>query len=267
MSAGENQPLALIEALAAEFSSVAKARTSHSMSLHVDVITASGRSVPYDLTLTLEANQIIKTKETITARLPAFCPERHINFDGSFCLFAPDEAIQVLDEETARAWFETLWNFLKYQIRAGKKRAWPDDNAWAHGSAAGHQRKVEQAVNSLGPKFKFAYAKRQISYDERKGKKHGKILRLLIKGMPVFSVFENRRRVINHKQRCFCDCMGKKKRRRLRGCSDHAQRGVDLVMGLRDWKLSEDAFWESFKDRSCCNTCDVCPLKSEEKAI
>ncbi|WP_050465750.1 E2 domain-associated cysteine-rich protein [Herbaspirillum autotrophicum] len=260
-------PLALIEALATEFFSAAKARTADSMDLHIDVTAPSGHSVPFDLELTLEPNQTVKAKEIVPAQLPEFCPERHINFDGSFCLFVPDEAIRVVDEETARAWFETLWNFLKAQIKAEKKRVWPDDNAWAHGLAAAHQRKVEQAVKSLGPKFETAYSRRQIAFDEKKGKKHGNILRLIIKEKVVFSVFVNRRRVINHNQRCFCDSMGNKKRRRLRGCSDHAQQGVDLVMGLRDWKIAEEKFWESFKDRLCCNTCDVCPLKSKVEAI
>lgn len=267
MSNEANHPLVLIEALAAEFFSVAKARTADSMNLHVDLMTASERVVPFDLTLKRQPDQTVTAKESVPLNLPHFCPERHINHDGSFCLFISDEAIKLINEETARAWLETLWKFLKVQLRVEKRRAWPDDNAWAHGSAAAHQRKVEQAVKSLGPRFVTAYAKRQIAFDETRGKKRGKILRLLIKGVPVFSVFLNRRRVINHKQRCFCDCMGKKKRKRLRGCSDHAQRGADLVLGLRDWKTAEEKFWEIFKDRACCNTCDACPLKSNAEAI
>jgi hypothetical protein len=59
----------------------------------------------------------VKVFERITKKtLPEFCPERHINDDGSFCLGL--RAGEGITEETARAWWAKLHAFLLCQETA-----------------------------------------------------------------------------------------------------------------------------------------------------
>ncbi len=86
------------------------------------------------------------------------------------------------------------------------------------------------------------------------------ILELWIDGTHIYSVWELDNRVINKKQRCFCGKSGLRMAKRLRGCANHAKRASELALALRDWKNAEELYWKVMEGKSCCRTCDYCPL-------
>jgi hypothetical protein len=79
--------------------------------------------------------------------LPAYCPERHVNGDGSFCLglttFAP--SAEKLDD-----FWETVRAYLLCQDFAAKHGRWPSGRWMSHGSSAIHQMEAERAAAAAG---------------------------------------------------------------------------------------------------------------------
>lgn len=66
-------------------------------------------------------------RESEPRRLPVFCPERHINPDGSFCLgWEPGVPRLPASPKEARAWWSVLRGYLRLQDAAATARVWPD---------------------------------------------------------------------------------------------------------------------------------------------
>lgn len=196
-------------------------------------------------------------KERQPINLPEFCPQRHINSDGSFCLYWREVSnLDISDEETAHAWWGILWKFLTLQARVKKARRWPNQNEWAHGAAAVHQYRAELAAHELGGEYVIALKERRLSVVKKK-----RVLQLLKDKNHLYSVWLDSKKVVNLKQRCLCGSTGKKGRKRLRRCGSHASDASHLAMALLLWEIEEKAFWHSFRDRQCCGTCDNCPLQ------
>lgn len=89
-------------------------------------------------------------------QLPAFCPERHINSDGTFCLGL--ERAAILDEEGARAFWQTLRTFLLSQQYAEKHGRWPPGRGLSHGDAAYDQLSAEKAAADCDLQVEYAAA-------------------------------------------------------------------------------------------------------------
>src|SRR6266699_4585688 len=99
-----------------------------------------------------------KVREASPTLLPAFCPERHINFDGGFCLYwAEVEPLTISDVEAAATWWMKVLTFLKRQQVAAARRQWPArSEARAHGpDAALQQVIVEWSADRLGPRLRL----------------------------------------------------------------------------------------------------------------
>lgn len=223
-----------------------------------------GRIIPYKLLLKQKGEQVTAQEET-PQHLPAFCPERHINPGGTFCLYdASSERMNVTDEASARAWLETVWKYLKLQERARVKRRWPNNDVWAHGDAAHHQRLAQDAAAAINDRMAIALAGDRLQLKRRRSKGRP-ILDLWIESTHIYSVWEFDKRVINQKQRCFCGTSGLRVPKRLRGCSNHAERATELSLALRDWEKAEERYWKAMQEQSCCGTCDTCPLKRQEQ--
>jgi len=80
--------------------------------------------------------------------LPAWCMERHINGDMTFCLGL--DKPRVLDEAQATAFWPALRTYLLYQQFADRNRRWPPGRWMSHGDAAYAQQRAETAAQALG---------------------------------------------------------------------------------------------------------------------
>lgn len=80
---------------------------------------------------------------------PGFCPERHINPDGSFCVFYGSEE-RISDAGGAEIWWSHLAHFLECQMFAEKRGVWPLRSGLSHGDAADHQIAMENIAETLG---------------------------------------------------------------------------------------------------------------------
>lgn len=256
-----SQALHCIAQVAPQFGGQLLFKPPSSGILHLPIKLAGGRIIPYSLLLD-QSGASINVREETPKNLPAFCPERHINLDGTFCLYFPGATkLNVVDEATATDWLEVVYKFLKLQERARNKRAWPNNEHWAHGSAAQHQAQAQAAANALGPLFSEALADGLLSIKERRSRNHRRILDLCFGDTPLYSVWEASQKVLRQKQRCFCNPSSLKIPKRLRRCGEHAKNASALVISLRDWKKEEASFKTQVAGMKCCGTCDNCPLK------
>jgi hypothetical protein len=196
--------------------------------------------------------------------LPSFCPQRHINRDGSFCLgWGDDAAPEVSDLRTAESWWGYVMAFLRLQMRALKARRWTGPE-WAHGSAARHQLAAEQAAEKLGADVLDDLRQRrvQVGWAPRRAPIGGRILKVKRRGSDWYSVWESARRVVNKQQACICAAGSIRHHRRLRNCGDHALSAYQLATSLLLWEEAEEQFWDIFSGTQCCGTMTDCPLRA-----
>lgn len=224
-----------------------------------------GKIVPYQLKINATQGAKVVVSEVTTQLLPVCCPERHINSDGTFCLYWEDDidlGITTIDKATL--WWQTLISFLLKQERAKKKREWPDKDAWAHGSAAEFQRSALSALDQIGVDFKNSVMLESIQVTYHKANKgNGNYYKVLKNGLPWYIVWEKFQRIALLRQKCLCGSNSKRRyKNTLRNCSkqSHQKYFVDFAINFYHWKTEEAAFWAHFKGKSCCGTLDECPL-------
>ncbi|WP_424300196.1 E2 domain-associated cysteine-rich protein [Castellaniella sp.] len=252
----------LIERAASDFGGTCTRINESSGILELPVLLVDGRTIEYRLLLK-ETEKQVSVREEPPKHLPAFCPERHINYDGTFCLYYPAASrLEVHDDASAIAWVETLYKYLKLQDRAKRLRKWPNASSWAHGDAAHQQLRALEAASALRHDISNAVEQGQIILKRRKSKGRS-ILEIWIGNNRIFSVWEHHKRVVNQSRRCFCLSSGSRRPKRLRRCNDHAQQAAELALAIRDWEDAEQRFWDSVTGRSCCGSCDNCPLPLE----
>ncbi|NJJ59483.1 MULTISPECIES: E2 domain-associated cysteine-rich protein [Pseudomonas] len=249
----------LIEQLAPDFGGSCARITDSSSLLDLPIQLVDGRVLHYRLLLQQNGERL-SAREEAPVQLPAFCPERHINYDGTFCLYFPAASqLTVTDSTSAVVWFETLYKYLKLQERARVQRKWPNADAWAHGGAAHHQLRALKAASALNNNIAAAVAGNQVQLTRRRSNNRS-ILEIWIHGVHVYSVWENHKRVINQRKRCFCKTSGLRRPKRLRRCIDHAKHASELALAMRDWEDEEKRYWDSIHGVTCCGSCDSCPL-------
>lgn len=92
----------------------------------------------------------VKVKESpVGTKLPSFCPERHINYGGDFCI-GLNIGKNIDNTVDAEYWWESLHEHLKIQRVAKMTRIWPNQNSLSHGHAAVYQVKAEKIAKDLG---------------------------------------------------------------------------------------------------------------------
>jgi hypothetical protein len=196
-----------------------------------------------------------EVREATPTHLPSFCPERHINKDGWFCLaFDEAEQLLVLDSQAAEAWWARTWKFLNLQLSAERLRKWPNQAAWAHGDAAPHQRRAEACARALGLEEVLAEGALKV-------RSRGDFDALLVRGRKQYSVWRRAGRAATQRQPCLCGSG-----LTLSDCADHAARAADLPRALTAWRREGEAFWRACKGRPCCRTIDGCPLRNASAA-
>ena len=98
-----------------------------------------------------DGEKLVVQEQASRRRLPAACPGRHINIDGTFCLgWGPTRPVVPRSAmEAESAWAQIEW-YLHYQDRASACGTWPARATWAHGdSAARAQREIEELDRTL----------------------------------------------------------------------------------------------------------------------
>lgn len=82
-------------------------------------------------------------------QFPAFCLERHINPDNTFCLYFGSES-ELDDTGAALSWWSSLGSFLINQVYAEKRAFWPLAAGLSHGDAAREQLAMEALAEPVG---------------------------------------------------------------------------------------------------------------------
>lgn len=247
-------PLSLLSARAEEFGARIERLSETELLATVSLLRADGRTSEYRLSISGGAAQL-KVRERQPRRLPADCPERHINHDGTFCTnWVRVEPATVLDNVSAGAFWARLLQYLRQQERAEKMRRWPSKRAWAHGGAAVHQKRAEDCAKGLGADLHKALEHDELSVLPGRGSS-GRFLRLICRGKRVYSIWKEEKRLATKRRQCICG----RTRLAMCECRDHARLAVNLVFALVEWKRAESQFWAVNKDKACCGTIDGCP--------
>lgn len=258
----------LVEALDDVSDSEITIQSHDSTSLHilVNLKRADQKIVPYELVIKETKNHQVEASEHTPTHLPKFCPERHINFDGTFCLYwKGDLDLSITGIDQARLWWQILIRFLLQQERVKKKRIWPDQNAWAHGQAAKYQQEALLVIKSIGGNFQDAVDKGSINVLYYKtGKGNGSYYQVFRDNALWYVVWERFHRVVRLRQKCLCGAVPKKRHKgTLRSCHNKSHQLLFATFAIHyyRWKTEEERFWACFKGQRCCGTLNVCPLK------
>lgn len=252
-------PLGFLRATAAQNHAVLLDGDDETARFSVQPPLPSGAPSPEYKLVIKTIGQSVTAAEIDPTLLPEFCPERHINPGGTFCLYwAEAEDGDIVDEDTANLWWGKLLLFLRHQRTAGKLREWPGQgDARAHGNAARYQAQAEQEADVLGQTLRQALRDNRLTTKKRKSGRIG----LYLNGKRLLSVFLKERRVMTLRQRCKC-AEAEQRRLPIVDCGDHGAAIVRLVLAMEAWKSAEAEFSKTFKSLSykCCGTMDNCPL-------
>jgi hypothetical protein len=250
----ESAPANLIENEAHAYGATIVCRSGARILVEVPLQRADGKNVFYALEIDASAGAV-KVKEERPEHLPACCPERHINRDGTFCMgWHKVNPLDVTDIATAQRWWDTLLAYLRLQERAGKLGKWPNRGSWAHGNAVEHQHKAECCAVALGAKFVAILAAGHL-HARSTLESSGHFLHLFDGKRRLYSVWKALHRVSTLRQRCFCGSG-----LTLHSCADHAMQAADLAVAVLLLEEEERRFWRSFEDETCCGSVTGCPL-------
>lgn len=251
----------LLAQVADDFGAVILQRLPNRLDVTIPVPMPDGRSPIYSITAELSGS-IVSARESAPTRLPAFCPDRHINENSTFCLgWAKVDPFEVMSQDGAWTWWARLLKFLRLQERAARLGRWPDHRAWAHGDAAIHQLLAEKAAVRLGPTYIEHLAQNRISVARRGNGAQGSGLRIMADGTWLYSIWEDAARAVNLRRRCICEAGTGHRPTVLRNCRDHAEAAVELALAVRDREREERRFWMGFEGKLCCGTMKNCPLR------
>lgn len=237
------------------------------LNILINLRRVDGKVIPYQLRIKATPDSSVVVSEVTTQLLPICCPERHINPNGTFCLYWEDDIdLRITDIDKATLWWQILISFLLKQERAKKKREWPDQNAWAHGSAANFQRAALSALDQVNINLKDSVLTNSIKVTYHKTSKgNGSYYKVFRNGLVWYIVWEKFERIAILRQTCLCGSKSKKHyKSTLRNCSKklHHKKFVDFAINYYRWKIEEEKFWADFKGQPCCGTLNECPLNA-----
>lgn len=188
-------------------------------------------------------------------RFPNFCPNRHINFDGFFCLGLSTD----IESLSITQWLARVKDFLAAQIECEISKEWKAKQ-WAHGDGAIYQRKVEEfyqqfITHPLGIKL--------CDLDVKEIKFKNKVLyHLYLKGNLILIGDENK--VLNKRYTCVCNPFGLKNHLSIGKCSNKCAQIIYKVAINDFFRLrAENEFWQFWIKSGkvkCCNTMKDCEL-------
>lgn len=249
-----------LDAVGADFGATLSG-TSSPASAIISVPRPGGDRHEFSLELIASGN-VVTVREAPPNLLPVFCPDRHINPGGSFCLGWGSTALaDVIDENSARAWWTAVVRFLQLQLSANETRMWLNGaNDWAHGEAATHQARAEAAAGQLGPNFRNDLRAGKFSVSHEEHKRGGRI-ELRRRGLHVARVFVGPPvRLKEDNVRCPCDDPAGPT---VGDCGDHADHLAVFATELWHWQQAETRFGRdlALRGQACCGTLDDCKLR------
>lgn len=253
------QPLGLrhVIAAAADFGAEVEAICDSVAVLLVPPWQDGGGTPPrFRLVVASEGGRLQVREHADDRRLPAACPQRHVNPDGTFCLgWSTEDPSLVRDVQGARNWWGNVVAFLGQQLYAESRRQWPVGQERAHGDAARWEFAAEVLAEMLGSGFlQDLKAGRLILRRGCNG-----VLALERCGQRVFAMGDSARRVANLRSPCPCSSTGRGLA--LGSCGNHAEVARNLIRALSGRDRAEALFFrELATEMRCCGTMDRCPL-------
>lgn len=228
-------------------------------------VRPSGASGSYQLELQEMRDDHVRVREAPQARrLPARCPERHINAEGWFCLYWQEgegEGRPVKDADSAADWWTLLNSYLIRQETVSTLRHWVGE-ARAHGDAARHQRVAERIAATFGAKF--AQHLRDAALRVARRQRHGRALFQLSRGDALIArLSTSSTGQIAPDVVCPCDDAAASARP-IGACGSHRSDLKEFILALHQWHQAERRFYEYLRAARvrCCGTMRDCPLRA-----
>lgn len=222
----------------------------------------------FDLQVEQAGDDQTLVRETARERkLPQCCVERHINEDGTFCLYL-DSTKPITDGKEATEWWRGLQAFLSHQDFAEKRRFWPP-NALSHGEAAADtQLKMEKISEPCGWNQEVLDGvfldKGWLGLDLTRLTKTGD--KAVNARGPCPRLCLSRHRPASRKdcstKRCKSDCP-KQHNPIIRADCPNRSSVEELILLEHTRREQEQAFLKYLKDKGvkCCGTMSRCPLR------
>lgn len=247
-----------LRAVAGEFCATELSRGEGTVQYQVEITLASMATAMYSLRVIALSGGRLAVREDPPAKLPRCCPDRHINQDGTFCLnWNEANPLSVVDEASARRWWDYLVKFLRCQEVASALRKWVCPG-YAHGDAAKHQREAEEAATRLGPQVMSLVEEGRLL--TRRRESHGRArIELLKDGVVLAKVSQRSNQLSDRKAPCICST---RDARPIAECGEHAADLQSLVTALYEWRSSELKFMRDLSRSGvrCCKTLEKCSL-------
>ena len=209
-----------------------------------------------------QINDVLQVRATHN-RYPKLCPNRHINFDGWFCLGLRED----LETLSIDQWIQNVKEFLDAQHQCEINGIWPHNvGEWAHGDGSIYQKIVEQYYGQFKNNI-LGLTLEQLKVEELESSDHTneKIDHVYADGKLILVGSENL--VLNKHFPCACDEQGLEKYKSLGKCPENCAE-VIFKVAVNDYLLhkAEKEFWDSFIKcgwKTCCNTMKKCEFKKE----
>lgn len=122
-----------------------RASSDEPREIRADVVIdrADDRAVSFSLVVADVRGSVV-VRESAPRLLPAYCPERHINAGGGFCLGFDEPFLRPTSAARGREWWLRVRGYLEQQLDAALLRRWPGGVEWKHGAAAEWQKRLER---------------------------------------------------------------------------------------------------------------------------
>lgn len=256
--------LALLQSVAPDYGAtlIASLGGGHA---DIEIVRPGGAAHRFKLAITINGERVSVREFPGQDSLPAFCPDRHINQDGSFCLgWGEDNPSQITDEASARHWWAKVYQFIARQAAANNRRVFPGgEHGRAHGDAARHQADAEKAAARLGAVFaqKAMDGKFIIRKDDRPGKHR---LELWLGADRIARVSTRSKTLVGGHTYCPC---GATPSREISACGDHADALATFILEQRSCVVADKAFLDELAAMgvACCGTLQTCGLRQAIK--
>lgn len=186
------------------------------------------------------------------ADLPARCPERHVQFDKTFCLGL--RYITVRSVADAENWWTQLHQFIRCQIVAERTRVWPPNHALDHGEAGEHHERALKLASEAGIEDEYAAARLgEPSWITD----------------PKLHLYDRKGTPINGRAVCPRGCLRRargRKVRTLRTDCDKRALIVQLAHTENKRRVALEEYWQHViaEGVRCCRTMRDCRLREHE---
>jgi hypothetical protein len=194
----------------------------------------------------------VEAGETVPGtRLPARCPERHVQGDRTFCLGLRRPTIDT--SEVAEVWWDQLRQYLRCQAIAVRTGVWPPAHALDHGEAGVHHERALALAEEAGLSEDYATAwLGEPSWITD----------------PDLRIIDRRGDPINGRAPCPRGCRRRASRNApvpRRKCPRRAQLAA-LVHAERLRREALEDYWRIVlaDGTTCCRTMRACPIRDSE---